>query len=77
MPRYIMWKYDIPPKMCRGTYVATNKLFTKRYTNNIKTDYDINAGIIAECIKIRDNTMTCDTMNRCYANDIVMYLTTM
>ena len=74
---YIMWKYDIPPKMCRGTYVAINKLITKRYHNNIKTDDDINASIIAECIMIRDDTMTCDTMNQCDANDIVMYLTTM
>ena len=30
---YIMWKYDIPPKMCRGTYVAVNKLITKWYNN--------------------------------------------
>ena len=74
---YIMWKYDIPPKMCRGTYVAVNKLITKWYNNNIKTDDDINASIIAECIMIRDNTMTCNTMNQCDANDIVMYLTTM
>ena len=74
---YIMWKYDIPPKMCRGTYIAINKLITKWYSNNIKTDDDINASIIAECIMIRDNTMTCHTMNQCDANDIVMYLTTM
>ena len=74
---YIMWKYDIPPKMCRGTYVAVNKLITKWYNNNIKTDDDINASIIAECIMIRDNTMTCNTMNQCDANNIVMYLTTM
>ena len=74
---YIMWKYDIPPKMCRGTYVAVNKLITKWYNNNIKTDDDINASIIAECIMIRDNTMTCNTMNQCDANDIVMYLTIM
>ena len=45
---YIMWKCDVPPKMCRGTYVAINKLITKRYNNNIKTDDDINASIIAE-----------------------------
>ena len=74
---YIMWKYDIPPKMCRGTYVVVNKLITKWYNNNIKTDDDINASIIAECIMIHDNTMTCHTMNQCDANDIVMYLTTM
>ena len=74
---YIMWKYGVSPKMCRGTYVAINKLITKRYNNNIKTDDYINASIIAECIKIRDDTMTCDTMNQCDANDIVMYLTTM
>ena len=66
-----------PPKMCRGTYVAVNKLITKWYNNNIKTDDDINASIIAECIMILDNTMTCNTMNQCDANDIVMYLTTM
>ena len=59
-----------------GTYVTINKLITKRYKNNIKTDDDINASISAECIMIRDNTMTCDTMNQCDANDIVMYLTT-
>ena len=35
-------------------------LITIRYSNNIKTDDDINASIIAECIKIRDDTMTCD-----------------
>ena len=73
---YIMWKYDVPPKMCRGTYVAINKLITKRSNNNIKTDDDINASIIAERINIRDDTMTCDTMNQCDANGIVMYLTT-
>ncbi len=72
---YIMWKYDVPPKMCRGTYVAINKLITKRYTNNIKTDDDINASIIAECIMIRDDTMTCHTMNQCDAKDIVMFCT--
>ncbi len=60
---YIMWKYDIPPKMCRGTYVAVNKLITKRSNNNIKTDDDINASIIAESIMIRDDSTTCDTMN--------------
>ena len=49
----------------------------KATQNNIKTDDDINASIIAECIKIRDDTMTCDTMNQCDANDIVRYLTTM
>ena len=57
--------------------VAVNKLITKWYNNNIKTDDDINASIIAECIMIRDNTMTYDNMNQCDANDIVMYLTTM
>ena len=60
---YIMWKYDVPPKMCRGTYVAINKLITKRSNNNIKTDDDINASIIAESIMIRDDSTTCDTMN--------------
>ena len=63
--------------MCRETYVAIHKLITKRYNNNIKTDDDINASIIAECIMTHDDTMTCDTMNQCDANDIVMYLTTM
>ena len=24
-----MWKYEVPWKMCRGTYVAINKLITK------------------------------------------------
>ena len=74
---YIIWKYDIPPRMCRGTYVAINKLITKWYNNNIKTDDDINAGIIAECIMIRDDTMTYHSMNQCDAKDIVMCLTTM
>ena len=23
---YIMWKYDVPPMMCRGTYVASSSL---------------------------------------------------
>ena len=63
------------PKMCHGTYVAINKLITKWYNNNIKMDDDINASIIAECIMIRDDTMTCHTVNQCDANDIVMYLT--
>ena len=70
-----MWKYDVPPMMCRGTYVAINKL--KSHTNDIKTDDAIHASIIAECIKIRDDTMSCETMNQYDANDIVMYLTTM
>ena len=61
---YKMWKYDIPPQMCRGTYVAINKLITKWYNNNIKKDDGINASIIAECIMIRDDTMTCHTMNQ-------------
>ena len=60
-----------------GHNVAINKLITKRYNKNIKTDDDINAGIIAERIKIRGDTMTCDTMNQCDVNDIVMHLTTM
>ena len=34
--KYIMWKYAVPPKMCRGTYVAIYRLITKRYNNNIK-----------------------------------------
>ena len=58
---YIMWKYDVPPNMCRGTYVAINKLITKRYNNNIETDDYINASIIAGCIKMRDDAMTYDT----------------
>ena len=32
-----MWKYEIPRKMCRGTYIAINKLITKSYKNTIKT----------------------------------------
>ena len=27
----IMWKYEVPRKMCRGGYVAINKLITKSY----------------------------------------------
>ena len=69
--------HKVPRKKCRRTYVAINKLITKSYKNTIKTDDAIHASIIAECIKIRDNTMTCGTMKQCYANDIVMYLTTM
>ena len=61
--------------MCRVTYVAINKLIAKRYNSNIQTDDDINASVIAECIKIRDDTMTYNTMNQCDAYDIV--LTTM
>ena len=59
---YILRKNDVPLKMFRGTYVAINKLITKRYINNIffKKDDDINGNIIAECIKIRDDTMTSD-----------------
>ena len=45
---FIMWNYDVPPEMCHGTYVAINRLITKRYNNNIKTDDDINASVIAE-----------------------------
>ena len=62
--------------MCRGIYVAIKKHITKSCKNNIKTDDDINSSIIAE-FKIRDDTMTCDTMNHCDANEIVMYSTTM
>ena len=54
-----------------------NKLLTKRYTDNINTDDDNNGSIIAECIKIRDDTMTCGSINQCDANDTVVYLTTM
>ena len=43
----------------------------KSKKNSIKTDYDINASIIAECIKIRDDSMTRDTMKQCDANDVV------
>ena len=63
--------------MCQETYVAFNNLITKSYTNIIKTDDDINSSNISEYIKIRDDTMTSDTMNQCDANDIVLYLTTM
>ena len=48
------------------------KLITKSYKNNIKTDDDINASIITGCIKIRNDTMTYDTMNQLDANDIVI-----
>ena len=68
-----MLKYDVSPKMCRGAYVAITKLVTKIYKNS-KTDDDINASIIAEYISIRDDTTNYDTMSRCDANDIVMYL---
>ena len=46
--KYIILKYEVPPNMCRGTYVAIsiNKLITKSYKNNIKTVDDINASII-------------------------------
>ena len=62
-----MWKYDVLPQMCRGTCVANNELITKSYNNNKKTNDGINTSIIAEIIKIRD-----DTINQCDANDIVM-----
>ena len=61
----IMWKYEVPRKMCRGSYVAISKLITKSYKNTIKTDDTIHASIIAECIKIRDNTMTCESVELC------------
>ena len=67
---YIMWKYEVPPKMCRGAYVAINKLITNSYKNNIKTDDAIHTSIIYDCIKIRDDNMTCGTMKQCDANDI-------
>ena len=73
---YIMWKYDVPPKICRVTYVAITKLITKSYKNNIKTDDDTDPSIIAECFNIRDDTMNCDTISQCDANNILMYLTT-
>ena len=68
----IMWKYEVPRKMCRGTYVAINKLIAKSFKNTIKTDDAIHSSIIAECIKIRVNTMTCGTLKQCDANNIVM-----
>ena len=60
---------------CVAGHNSINKVMTKSYTNNIKTDDAIHASTIAECIKIRDDTMTCETMTQCDAND--MYLTTM
>ena len=45
-----MTPYDVPPKMCRGTYVAITKLITRSYKNNIKTDDDISASIFAESL---------------------------
>ncbi len=69
-----MWKYVVPPYMCQETYVAVNNLITKSYKNNIKTDDDINSSNIAEYIKIRNDTMTSDTMNQCDANDILYWL---
>ena len=56
--------------MCRGTYVTISKLITKSYKNNIKMDDDINASIIVGCINIHDDTMNCDTMSQCNANEI-------
>ena len=44
----------------------------KLYKNNIKTDDDINARIIAECINRRDDTMNCDITSQCDETDIVM-----
>ena len=43
---YILWKVDVPPNMCRGIFVAINKLITKMYKHNIKTDDDINANLL-------------------------------
>ena len=31
----LKYDYDVRPKICRGTYVAINKLITKTYKNNI------------------------------------------
>ena len=45
-----MWRHEVPPNMCHGTYVAINQLITKSYTNNIKMNDDINASVTAECI---------------------------
>ena len=71
---YIMWKYEVHQRCVVGHM----PLLTSSSQKATKiTDDDINASIIAECIKIRDDTKTCDTMNKCDANDIVMYLTTM
>ena len=58
--------------LCRGTYVAITKLTTQTYNNNINTDDDINASIIAQRIYIHDDTMTCDTVSQSDANDLVM-----
>ena len=55
-----------------GHYVAINKLIAKNYKHNIEMDDGVNAST-----KIRDGTMTCDTMNNCDASDVVMCLTTM
>ena len=32
----IMWKYEVPRKMCRGSYVAISKLITKSYKKPLK-----------------------------------------
>ena len=61
-------QYDVPPQICRGTYVAITKLITKRYKNNIKADDDIKASIIAECINISEDAMNCDADNNFYSN---------
>ena len=66
-----MWKYDVyvPPNICRGTYVATTKLITKSCKKNIKTDDDINVASLLSVLTLCDDTMNCDTVSRCDAND--------
>ena len=49
----IMCKYDIPTKMCQGTYSAMKKLITSY--NNVSVENKMYGGIIAECIDLRDS----------------------
>ena len=60
-----------------GHYVANTKCITKNLNIKKTPDNEINARIMDECIKIRDDTMNCDTMSQCDVNNRVMYLTTM
>ena len=66
----ITCKYDVPTKMCHGTYSSVKKFITTSHNNNVSIDSRTYASIIAECNYI----MNCDTMNHNDANDIIIYL---
>ena len=55
---YILWKVDVPPNMCRGIFVAINKLITKMYKHNLKTDDDINANLLLSLLRYMTTHVT-------------------